>query len=103
MEGGQAIPVGFGRFLDVLKRGILIPRRVELYPKSSTKFHVAFDGKILFVIHGNTVDFQSKGDVFSEIGIGANDAVRIWEFSGPNTVVSMFRIELVNGLTLTVA
>ena len=90
--------VDWDHFANVISSKILIPKHVELVPKTTTNFHAVVAGNISCGVLGNSVLFTVKGLAITEISVGSNDVAEIKEISG-----RIFRLLLKNGLTLVVS
>jgi hypothetical protein len=98
----QELPVlRFETFIEDITSGKFHPNHIEIFPKTSTRFHVAFRGKINVSAKTNFVDFSANGSALTVISIGENDIDRMYRSSDPEH--PYFRMVMKNGMLFFVS
>jgi hypothetical protein len=102
IKEAQEIPVlRFETFVEAITSGNLHPSHIEIFSKTSTRFHVALQGKINVSAKTNFVDFSANGSALTIISIGENDVDRMHRSPDQNNLY--FRLLMKNGMTFFVS
>jgi hypothetical protein len=103
LNEAQEIPMlRFETFIKAITSGTFHPNHIEIFSKTTTRFHVAFSGKINISAKTNFVDFSANGQALTIISIGENDVDRMYR-SHPDSSKLHFRLLLKNGMIFYVS